>query len=137
MLDTVRLITDSGLVVLIWMVQLIVYPSFSHYPPEHLYKWHSVYTGRIAAIVIPLMFGQLIATGIQVFLERDFYTISSSVLVAGVWISTFTQFVPLHHKIAERQELKSSINKLVTKNWVRTFLWSLLFLLSFYYRIIA
>ena len=136
MLDTLRLISDSGLLVLIWMVQLIVYPSFAYYNQENLYKWHSVYTGRIAVIVIPMMFGQLITTGIQVFLEQNFYTISSSVLVVAVWISTFTQFVPLHRNISKKQEINNSIKKLVSKNWIRTFLWSLLFILTLYSRII-
>ncbi len=136
MLDTLRLISDSGLLVLIWMVQLIVYPSFAYYNQENLYKWHSVYTGRIAIIVIPLMFGQLITTGIQVFLEQNFYTISSSVLVVAVWISTFAQFVPLHGNISENREIKNSIKKLVSKNWIRTFLWSLLFILTLYSTII-
>ncbi|MFT6745260.1 MAG: hypothetical protein ACJAR8_001821, partial [Bacteroidia bacterium] len=57
--DTARLIVDFGLVVLIWMVQLIVYPSFLFYKDTELITWHTKYTPRITKIVAPLMFAQL------------------------------------------------------------------------------
>jgi hypothetical protein len=132
MLETVRLICDSGLLVLIWMVQLIVYPSFSYYKVSDLYQWHDTYTQRIAVIVIPLMFGQLITTGIQVLLQQNFYTVSSSALLLLVWLSTFLQFVPLHSNISKKWEVEKAIKGLILKNWIRTILWSLLFILSCY-----
>ena len=59
-ISKITLLVDIGLVVLIWMVQLIVYPSFTFYSKENLVNWHQKYTARIAVIVIPLMFLQLI-----------------------------------------------------------------------------
>jgi hypothetical protein len=135
MLETVRLICDSALLVLIWMVQLIVYPSFSYYKVIDLYKWHETYTKRISVIVIPLMFGQSIAVGIQVFLKQDFYTVTSSVLVIMVWLSTFLQFVPLHRNISKKVKVEESVEKLKLKNGLRTALWSCLFLLTIYFTI--
>ncbi len=135
MLETVRLICDSALLVLIWMVQLIVYPSFSFYKVIDLYKWHETYTKRISVIVIPLMFGQSITVGIQVFLKQDFYTVTSSVLVIMVWLSTFLQFVPLHRNISKKVKVEESVEKLKLKNGLRTALWSCLFLLTIYFTI--
>lgn len=135
MLETIRLICDSGLMVLIWMVQLIIYPSFSYYKLEDLYKWHESYTKRIAIIVIPLLFGQLITTSLQVYSQLDFYTMSSAILVIGAWFSTFMIFIPLHANISNKRAVPLSVEKLKLHNWLRTILWSLLFLLTFYYKI--
>ncbi|WP_339840322.1 hypothetical protein [uncultured Maribacter sp.] len=132
MLEKIRLICDSGLLVLIWIVQLIIYPSFSYYKHEDLYHWHETYIKRIAIIVIPLMFGQLIATGLQVYYNQDFYTLASALLVIGVWVITFTVFVPLHKNISNKNSVQLSIEKLKLHNWLRTILWSLIFLLTFY-----
>lgn len=132
MLETLRLIFDSGLLVLIWMVQLIVYPSFSHYKLNDLYSWHKKYTKRIALIVIPLMLGQLITVILQVVEKKNGYTLTSSLLVLLVWLSTFIQFVPLHNNIREEHNVSASIKKLNSKNWLRTILWTLLFGLSVY-----
>ena len=52
-------LADFGLLVLIWMVQLVVYPGFKYYQRERLLEWHARYTSRISYIVGPLMLGQL------------------------------------------------------------------------------
>ena len=133
MLETIRLICDSGLLILIWIVQLIIYPSFSYYNREDLLKWHETYTKSIAIIVIPLMFGQLIVTIIQVYHNQDFYTITSILLVLCVWLSTFLQFVPLHTSISNGKDVELSIKKLKLHNWLRTVLWSFIFIVTFYF----
>lgn len=132
MLETIRLICDTGLFVLIWIVQLIIYPSFSYYKHDDLFKWHDIYTKRIAVIVIPLMVGQLITSSIQVYSNPYFYTITSSLLVIGVWLSTFLVFVPLHTNLSKREEVELSIKKLKLHNWLRTVLWSLIFIVTCY-----
>ena len=132
MIDIIRLICDTGLLILIWIVQLIIYPSFSYYKHEDLFKWHEIYTKRIAVIVIPLMFGQVITSSIQVYTNLDFYTITSSLLVIGVWLSTFLIFVPLHTNLSKREEVELSIKKLKLHNWQRTVLWSLICIITCY-----
>ena len=135
MLETIRLICDSGLLVLIWMVQLIIYPSFSFYNHENLFKWHSSYTKRIAVVVIPLMVAQLIISLIQVYSTPNFYSILYSILVIGAWLSTFVMFVPLHDNITKERDVAISIKKLKLHNWLRTVLWSLIFMLTCYLKI--
>lgn len=134
MIDIIRLICDTGLLILIWIVQLIIYPSFSYYKHEDLFKWHETYTKRIAVIVIPLMFGQVITSSIQVYTNLDFYTITSSLLVIGVWLSTFLIFVPLHTNLSKREEVELSIKKLKLHNWQRTVLWSLICIITCYFK---
>ena len=59
MIEITRLLLDFGLCILIWMVQLVVYPSFLFFSFNNLFTWHKTYTKAIALIVIPLMLGQL------------------------------------------------------------------------------
>lgn len=129
-LPLLRLLFDFGLFVLIWMIQLLVYPSFKHYGKEQLLEWHKQYTSRITIIVIPLMFGQLVTTGIQVWQDPTWYSISSFIIVSLLWILTFVQFVPLHTKISSDEASPEVLESLVQRNWLRTFLWSLLLFMS-------
>ncbi len=58
-LNELRQLIDFGLVVLLWLVQRIIYPSFMQVAPERLVEWHAQYTQQMGYIVVPLMFGQL------------------------------------------------------------------------------
>ena len=127
----IRLLLDFGLVVLIWMIQRIVYPSFLHYTSENLIIWHKEYTSRFSVIVIPLMIGQLGISIYQAIMVTNLYTVVSLVIVIIIWLSTFLQFVPIHAIISKGQVNEKTLNSLVAKNWLRTFLWSLLFVMNF------
>lgn len=130
-ISLVRILFDFGLVILIWIVQLMIYPSFQYYSENELLKWHEKYTVAISFIVIPLMFGQLITASLQVIGERNLFTIGSLILIALVWLSTFTQFVPIHNSIASGIANENLLQELVTKNWIRTILWTLIFSWTF------
>lgn len=127
-LSLLRLLFDFGLVVLIWMVQLIIYPSFQYFNPKNLLQWHQKYTLAISFVVIPLMFGQLITASLQLVMERNLFTISSIVMIGLVWLSTFTQFVPMHGSISSGITSQDQLKELVSNNWIRTFLWTVIFL---------
>ena len=127
----IRLLLDFGLVVLIWMIQRIVYPSFLHYTAENLIIWHKQYTSRFSVIVVPLMIGQLGISIYQAIIVTNLYTVVSLVIVIIIWLSTFLQFVPIHSTISKGQVNEKMLNSLVAKNWLRTFLWSLLFIMNF------
>jgi hypothetical protein len=125
-----RLLIDFGLVILIWMIQLIVYPSFKYCSKEELQKWHKIYTFRIACLVIPLMFGQLSIYGYQVFKYQSAYHILGMAIVVLLWVITFWKFVPLHNSISNHTHSTETLTNLVQKNWDRTGLWTVLFILS-------
>ena len=135
-IDTIRLLFDAGLFILIWMIQLVVYPSFQYYKKEDLIKWHKRYTLSLSFIVIPLIFGQLIVAFMQLLRLQEFETILSLTLVIGVWISTFLQFVPIHNQIGKNIISDKLLKQLVNKNWLRTFLWTLIFAWSIFMVII-
>ena len=132
----IRLLLDFGLVVLIWIIQRIVYPSFLHYSTENLVVWHREYTSRFSAIVIPLMLAQLGISIYQVITLTNLYTLLSLAVIILIWISTFLQFVPIHSNISKGNVSEKMLKALVRKNWLRTFLWSLLFVINCSYYIL-
>lgn len=118
------LLIDAGLVVLIWMVQLVVYPSFTYYQPKNLIEWHQKYTTGIAVIVIPLMLAQLVLAMVAVFYQPNFVSLFTLLIVIFLWIFTFLSFAPLHFKISEGKPNQQLLQLLIRRNWIRTFLWS-------------
>jgi hypothetical protein len=131
-IDVIRLVLDFGLVVLIWIIQRIVYPIFLHYNTGNLVVSHKLYTSRFSAIVIPLMFGQLVIAIYQAIILSSLYTFISLGVILLIWISTFLQFVPIHANISKGIVSEKMLVSLVQKNWIRTVLWTLLFLYSFF-----
>lgn len=129
-IELLQLLIDFGFAVLIWAVQLIIYPSFNFYSAENLLKWHRLYTKKITFIVLPLMLTQLVITIIHLWHIVNVYTILSMLIVVLLWLLTFIVFVPLHQSIDQAKNDKRTVNKLVHKNKLRTFLWSLLFVVS-------
>ena len=130
MIEITRLLLDFGLCILIWMVQLIVYPSFAFYNNTQLLTWHKTYTKAIALIVIPLMLGQLGIAIYQVFLVQNSYTLVSIILVVFLWGITLLKFAPMHQQISEGNTQIQLLKTLVQTNWIRTIIWTLLFVLS-------
>ena len=134
-IELIRLLLDFGLMVLIWIVQLVIYPSLCYYKNVDLGKWHKIYTQRIGVIVGPLMTAQLGVAAWQLFREPGWYTISSILVIGIIWRMTFKIFVPLHNAIDPSKSCEDITNRLVSKNWWRTFLWSLLFFGSLIFKI--
>ncbi|EMI21201.1 putative membrane protein [Rhodopirellula maiorica SM1] len=126
--DTLLLLkplVDSGLFVLIWLVQWIIYPSFEFCQPHRFKSWHSRYTTLISFFVIPLMFAQVGMHG---------WTIVSSPSIAGAvallcitiaWVSTFTLSVPCHNRLQQYGYDVATIRRLVHTNWIRTAAWTI------------
>ena len=123
---------DAATLVLIWMVQLVVYPSFAFFQKDDLKRWHQRYTGNISRIVVPLMIGQLVLGLYVAFSFPNAIALVKLVLVCGVWGLTFAIFVPLHNAIptANEEETQLICRHLVKKNWSRTFVWTIIFILG-------
>lgn len=127
-MHTARLVIDFGLVVLIWLVQLIIYPGFAYLSSEQMAVWHPRYTGLISGIVGPLMLAQVVCVGWPLLSGRVSWPTALSVgLVAFVWWSTAMQAVPLHNRIDTGTNLPETVTRLIAVNWYRTVAWTLLF----------
>ncbi len=125
-----RLLIDFGLVILIWMTQLVVYPGFTHFEEANLINWHQRYTTAISIIVMPLMLGQVAIHALGLFHEFNWLKLLVVFLIGLAWINTFFFAVPLHNKIGIGEEVLASARELVRINWFRTGIWSAVFLLS-------
>jgi hypothetical protein len=126
-----RLCVDSSLLVLIWMVQRIVYPGFLYYSKQELVRWHKQYTPAIASIVGPLMIVQL---GIGIYqcllMEINLFMICYLCILLLIWGITFYTFVPMHRTLETANFPEKLPRQLAQKNWIRTVLWTLVFILS-------
>ena len=121
-----QLIIDSGLVMLIWLVQLIIYPSFRYTADEYFIIWHARYTRLMALVVAPLMLFQV---GIEIayvfFLTPRWLRVG---IIAAIWISTFRFSVHCHHRLHTEGRQRGLVERLIKTNWIRTVLWSISFL---------
>lgn len=125
-----RLMVDFGLVILVWMTQLIVYPSFTYFEEVALGRWHQKYTSNITFIVAPLMFAQVGIITWQLFTDLHWFHLTSAVLVALVWVNTFFFAVPKHEQITRKNVIRENSVGLAKVNWYRTALWTVIWLLG-------
>lgn len=127
------LIVDFGLVILVWMTQLIVYPSFEYFQEDDLKRWHTIYRSKIVLLVMPLMAAQAVFYTYRFVFSFQWGYLLVGVLLAGVWINTFFYAVPLHGKITEGEDVEESARHLIRVNWYRTFLWTMIFILNLFF----
>ena len=130
-----RTAIDFGLVVLIWLVQLIIYPSFQYYSPAELAIWHPKYANLITWIVGPLMLAQVGLLGWDLLNRFTGLTLLSAVLVGLMWVATAFLSVPLHNAIAAGDTAPDTLARLVSTNWVRTVGWTVVWGLGLWERI--
>ena len=131
MVISLRTLIDFGLVILIWLVQLIIYPGFRYYSPAELALWHPKYGNLITGVVGPLMLAQVALVGRETYLNPAWHTVLSAVLVGGMWAATAFVSVPLHNAIAASDASPDTLARLVATNWIRTIGWTLIFGLGF------
>jgi len=113
-----------GLLILIWLVQVIIYPGFHRIPPDIFIDYHRWYVKRISCIVLPLMISE---AGMTTWWLLDAGTpgaIISTVLIVIIWFSTFLLQVPIHNRLKSGKK-DVLIRRLVATNWIRTIAWSL------------
>lgn len=120
-----RLVFDTAALVLIWLVQLVIYPSFRHFSKERFRRWHVTYTQRITYVVLPVMLGQLALYGWLLMTDGGWNTWINLFLVLAVWAITFLHAVPLHDSLETDEDHLPASTRLVAVNWWRTGLWTL------------
>lgn len=116
---------------LIWMVQLVHYPSFRYISDFQAFHVH--HTSSISLIVGPLMLAEL-AVSVYLAWSSNFQWqwLLPLLMVLLIWANTFFQAVPLHEKLAQQAvagtdsiAMKEQIEALIRVNWPRTILWTL------------
>ena len=119
----------------IWVVQLVQYPSFAYINPESFTKYHDDYRFWITPVVAPPMIVELLTSICLVFYPPENidlrFILFGLILTVITWASTFFLQVPLHEKLAAGFAAETHA-ALVNTNWLRTAAWSLRALLVAY-----
>jgi hypothetical protein len=123
----------SGLLTgLIWIVQIVHYPSFRFIDSIRFKDFHKFHSFRISLIVVTLMLSELGLGIFWIFEERNFFSYTNFAFLIIIWIGTFLLSVPIHSQLSFTFDL-DLIDRLVNTNWLRTIAWSLkLSLLGFF-----
>ena len=131
-ISEIHSLVDFGMCVVLWLVQLVIYPSFLRVKTSELLSWHKAYTFRVSFVILPLMFGQLVLAILSVMKDSSILEWLAVAFVLVCWILTFFVSVPLHRKIEQNDITKETLQRLIITNWPRTILWSLIFGLGVY-----
>ena len=109
---------------LIWLIQLVHYPSFHYVEESKFVDFENFHTRRISYLVVPSMLIEL-GTGIWLCLQfrDDWLWWLNLFSIIGIWLSTICFSVPCHKILAKGKDSKV-IRFLVISNWPRTCLWS-------------
>lgn len=114
---------------IIWLVQIVIYPSFYHAATKEFHKHH---VKSIGPIVAPLMIIELVSMIWLLSTNQHLFLIASAMCLLVIWLSTFLIQVPIHNKIREKITIPS-VKRLVLSNWIRTIFWTVKTILLLYY----
>lgn len=123
-LPSVLIAVDAAIAVLIWLVQLIIYPSFFYVEQAGFIEWHGKYAQRISYIVIPLMFAQAGGVIFELIQHPGCWDLVAAIAVVTAWLATFTLSVPCHRRLQKIGKDEPTIARLVMTNWIRTASWN-------------
>ena len=120
-----NLIVSSMLCCLIWIIQILHYPSFRFVDQKAFTHFEAFHTKSISLIVLPLMLTELAIAINLVFKNPGNYLFQMSLgLVLLMWFSTFFLSVPCHNLLQKNYD-SQIIEKLIYTNWPRTLGWTL------------
>lgn len=142
----IHLIFTSAMVGIIWLIQLVHYPSFLFIDKQKYSSFQNFHMQRISFIVMPVMLIELFS---GLFILFKLYVPSSQVLSSFysnenyfyfsllslilIWIFTGLVFTKIHTALLVNFN-EQRIKYLMAYNWIRTILWSArLILLIFFY----
>ena len=130
-----HLIATSVMVGVIWVIQLVHYPSFHFVELKQYTTFQRFHMARISYVVIPAMLTELFTLILVVISmdQIDTLVLASAILLIFIWIMTAVFFSGVHQKLTLGYD-QTVVDKLVKLNWGRTLLWTLRLLFIFIYR---
>ena len=129
-----HLIATSVMVGVIWIIQLVHYPSFHFIELKQYTTFQRFHMSRISYVVIPAMLTELFTLILIVISmdQIDTLVLASAILLIFIWLMTAVFFSGMHQKLTLGYD-QAIVEKLVKLNWGRTLLWTLrLLLISIY-----
>ncbi len=118
---------------LIWLIQLIHYPSYKFIDALKFSEYQNFHTTTITFIVGPVMAIELFS-GMAILFDQKLSALSSINFIGLllIWAATAFLSVPLHAKLSAGFNTET-VQMLISTNWVRTVLWSLRSALLIYF----
>ncbi len=122
----IHLVATFFMTGVIWIIQLVHYPSFRFVSSEGFLKFSEFHQSSITWVVGPMMVVELL-TGLYLWLHQPTSLVWPLLcfLTLLIWLSTFFLSVPLHTQLIVSGYDLALIDKLVSTNWPRTLFWSL------------
>jgi len=129
---TTHLTSTSIMVGVIWVIQLVHYPSFKYVNESDYIIFQKYHMSNISYIVFPVMFTEL-TTAILIFFsgEKSFFFMLSLICLFLIWVITGVLFTKFHNILQKGKDLKM-IEKMIKANWMRTLLWTLRLIMIFF-----
>ena len=122
---------DFAMFLLIWLVQMIIYPVLHQISEENFSVWHAIYCKRIAYFVLPLMIAQLFESATACFFIGGILIWAKFICILSAWIITFLISAPYHQKLSKGGKDTDVIIRLISTNWFRTMLWTFILIISY------
>lgn len=116
----------------IWLVQIVQYPSFALLSEDQFKNYHKQHSDRISWIVAPVMLLELI-TAYWLFYEIGGINTYYFVITVLIFAATAFVSVPLHNKLSLSKDDRV-LSLLIKTNWIRTLLWTTKTLILFSYQ---
>ena len=125
-----HLIATSVMVGVIWVIQLVHYPSFHFVELKQYTTFQRFHMAKISYVVIPAMLTELFTLILFVISmdQIDTLVVASAILLIFIWLMTAVFFSGVHQKLTLGYD-QTTVDKLVKLNWGRTLLWTLRLLL--------
>ena len=124
LLFKINFISTSVMSGVIWVIQLLHYPSFHFINEKKYVDFQHFHMERISFIVIPVMIIELASALLLAYFFQSSLTIILLALLLGIWGITFIFFTNMHQKLTNGYD-PTTVERLVQINWSRTALWSL------------
>lgn len=129
LLETIGLSVDAALAMLIWLVQLIIYPAFAQIRTERFCDWHHGYMNAISIVVIPLMLTQAALVSYGLISAFTWIDAAAAGCMFVAWGVTFTLSVPCHKALQKASNTPELVTRIVATNWFRTIAWTAVLIL--------
>jgi hypothetical protein len=124
-LELIHLIATSMMVSIIWIIQILHYPTFLFVDKKYYTEFQNFHMKNISYLIIPIMLLELL-TGLFILLNIkmiNFYFLASFGLLTLIWVITALFFSKFHSELSKKYN-RDTILKLIRLNWIRTFFWT-------------
>ena len=125
-LELIHLIATAMMVSIIWIIQILHYPTFLFVDKKYYTEFQNFHMKNISYLIIPIMLLELL-TGLFILLNIkmiNFYFLASFGLLTLIWVITALFFSKFHSELSKKYN-RDTILKLICLNWIRTFFWTL------------